>query len=303
MQGSVKLVLEPKKRSLGAFDVRRVLPSSKQRMVGPFIFFDHMGPAEFPAGKGIDVRPHPHVCLATVTYLFEGAMLHRDSLGTEIEITPGAVNWMTAGRGISHSERTPAALETAGHRLHGIQTWVALPKTHEETEPAFVHHPASTLPETIIDGLTVRLIAGTAFGMTSPVDYPHPIFYATVETQTGGRLILPETVEERCFYVVQGAAELNGETYGEGQMVILESGDEPELSVGPDTRVMLAGGAPMDGKRWIDWNFVASSPERIEKAKADWRASIAGGWINTPFTMPPQESEYIPLPGDETSNA
>ena len=292
----VTRVLEPKKRSLGAFDVRRVLPSHQQRMVGPFIFFDHMGPADFPAGKGIDIRPHPHVCLATVTYLFEGKMLHRDSLGTEIEITPGAVNWMTAGKGISHSERTPADIESTGYRLHGIQTWVALPKTHEEVDPDFKHHPADTLPETLIDGLKVRMIAGSGFGMTSPVEYPHPIFYAAIEAQSDGNLPLPEDVIERCFYVVEGSVTFGGKPYSEGQMVILETGGTPELSITKGSKVMLAGGAPMDGRRWIDWNFVASTQERIAQAKADWNASIAGNWTNTPFTMPPNEDEYIPLP-------
>ena len=298
MSDAIKLVLSPKERSLGSFSVRRVLPSHQQKMVGPFIFFDHMGPADFPAGKGVDVRPHPHVCLSTVTYLFEGGMLHRDTLGTEIEITPGAVNWMTAGRGISHSERSPKALEDAGHTLHGIQTWVALPKTHEEIDPAFDHHPADTLPETELNGLQVRMIAGSGFGMTSPVDFPHPIFYAAVETKSGGSLALPEDVIERCAYIVSGTAQIEGETYTEGQMVVFNTGGSPVVTLSPVTRVMLAGGAPMDGRRWIEWNFVASTPERIEQAKADWRASIAGKWEGTPFTMPPNESEHIPLPGD-----
>lgn len=296
MTSLVKRVLEPKKRSLGAFDVRRVLPTAQQKMVGPFIFFDHMGPADFPAGKGIDVRPHPHVCLATVTYLFDGAILHRDTLGTEIEITPGAVNWMTAGKGISHSERTPARLEETGHHLHGIQTWVALPKTHEEIDPDFVHHPADTLPTKSEGGLRIRMIAGTGFGLTSPVEFPHPIFYASVEADTDGRLNLPEDVIERCFYIVSGEATFEGETYTEGQMVILETGGAPELTVKAGSKVMLAGGAPMDGRRWIEWNFVASTPERIEQAKADWQASIDGNWQDTPFSMPPNEDEFIPLP-------
>ena len=294
----IKQVLESKQKSLGAFHVRRVLPSHKQRMVGPFIFFDHMGPADFPVGKGIDVRPHPHVCLATVTYLFEGAMLHRDTLGTEIEITPGAVNWMTAGKGISHSERTPTALEKSGHRLHGIQTWVALPKSHEEVDPDFVHHPADTLPETEIDGMTVRMIAGEGFDMRSPVAFPHPIFYAAVDAPDGGRLSLPEDVEERCVYVVEGHLTCAGETLEEGQMIILESGGTPAITLNAGTKAMLAGGAPMEEKRYIEWNFVASTKERIDQAKADWRASIAGNWQETPFSMPPNEHEYIPLPGD-----
>ncbi len=303
MSGKVKLVLEPKSKSLGAFSVRRVLPSSKQKMVGPFIFFDHMGPAEFKPGSGVDVRPHPHVCLSTVTYLFEGTMLHRDTLGTEIEITPGAVNWMTAGKGISHSERSPEPLMKSGHRLHGIQTWVALPKSHEEIDPDFEHHPADTLPMTDLNGINIRMIAGEGFGLKSPVSFPHPIFYAALESQSGGSLSLPEEVIERAFYVVEGKTSFAGETYTEGQMVILEPGGSPELTLSENTRVMVAGGAPMDGRRWIEWNFVASSPERIEQAKTDWRASIAGNWKDTPFSMPPNEDEYIPLPGDPEADA
>lgn len=249
-------------------------------------------------GGGIDVRPHPHVCLATVTYLFEGAMLHRDTLGTEIEIEPGAVNWMTAGKGISHSERSPEALQQAGHRLHGIQTWVALPKSHEEMDPDFEHFPANAIPQTEIDGLSVRMIAGAAYGLSSPVKFPHPIFYAAIETENGGTIHFPEEVEERCFYVVEGSLSLGGETYTEGQMVILEPGGSPQLAISANARVMLAGGKAMDGRRWIEWNFVASSKERIEKAKADWRSSIDGNWQNTPFSMPPNEDEFILLPED-----
>ncbi|MAK62136.1 MAG: hypothetical protein CMK09_14285 [Ponticaulis sp.] len=303
MSGAPKLVLTSKEKSLGAFTVRRVLPSSKQKTVGPFIFFDHMGPADFPAGSGIDVRPHPHVCLATVTYLFEGAMLHRDTLGTEIEIHPGAVNWMTAGKGIAHSERTPEPHLSKGYHLHGIQTWVALPKSHEECEPRFDHHPAETLPVLVTDGLTIRMIAGSAYGLTSPVDFPHPILYAAVETRSGGTLNLPENVVERCAYVVSGQMETLGTVYEEGQMVIFEPGGAPKITLAENTRVMLAGGAPIDGRRWIEWNFVASSPERIDQAKQDWRASIAGNWVDTPFAMPPNENEYIPLPGDPEAEA
>ena len=299
MGTKVKLVLETKTKSLGSFSVRRVLPSHKQRMVGPFIFFDHMGPASMPPGHGIDVRPHPHIGLSTVTYLFEGSILHRDSLGYEQEITPGAVNWMTAGKGISHSERSPQGVMETGQNLHGIQTWAALPKPHEETEPAFVHHPASTIPDVTVDHVCIRLFAGSAFGVSSPVDYPHPIFYAACSTNDiGGAIDLPTDVEERCFYIVSGQAAFEGKTYTEGQMVILEQGAPSSLHIEPNSIVMLAGGAPMDAPRFIDWNFVSSTKDRLEQAKADWRASIAGNWIDTPFTMPPKENEYIPLPGD-----
>lgn len=298
MSDAIKAVLETKERSLGAFNVRRVLPTHNLKMVGPFIFFDHMGPADFPAGKGIDVRPHPHVCLATVTYLFEGAILHRDTLDTEIEIRPGAVNWMTAGKGISHSERTPEPLFSDGHRLHGIQTWVALPESDEECDPRFDHHPADSLPEKNISGLKVRMIAGSGFDMTSPVDFPHPIFYAAVDASEGGSLKLPEAVEERCAYVVEGSLTFEDTTFTEGQMIVFNPGGSPELSIAAESKVMLAGGAKMDSHRYIEWNFVASTKARIEQAKADWRASAAGNWQNTPFSMPPHESEYIPLPGD-----
>ena len=297
MSSNVKLLLESKQRSLGAFSVRRVLPSHKQRMVGPFIFFDHMGPADFAPGTSVDVRPHPHVCLATITYLFEGGLLHRDTVGTEIEIRPGAANWMTAGKGISHSERSPDDLIKSGQTLHGIQTWVALPKSHEEVDPRFDHHPADTLPEKLINGINTRVIAGSAYEMTSPVDYPHPIIYVAYDAISEGRVDLPD-FEERCLYVVTGEMTFDGQIYTEGQMIILEAGPMPAISLTADTKVMLAGGAPMDGPRYIEWNFVASDKDRIEQAKADWRASIAGGWIDTPFTMPPNEHEYIPLPGD-----
>ena len=250
MTAEIKLVLDTRSKSLGAFSVRRALPDSRQKMVGPFIFFDHIGPAEFPPGKGIDVRPHPHVCLATVTYLFEGAMLHRDTLGTEIEIRPGAVNWMTAGKGISHSERTPKDVEDSGHTLHGIQTWVALPKVHEEMAPDFVHHPADTIPETEINGLSVRVIAGEAYGLTSPVSFPHPILYTAITSKKAGAISMPVDVEERCFYVVEGAVDFSGQTYKDGQMVILETAGEAELHLHDNSKVMLVGGAAMAGFWW-----------------------------------------------------
>ena len=300
---SVKLVLSPKEKSLGDFTVRRVLPSPQLKLVGPFIFFDHMGPAQLAPGRGVGVRPHPHVCLSTVTYLFEGAMLHRDTLGTEIEIRPGAVNLMTAGKGISHSERSPEALLETGHPLHGIQTWLALPQEFEEMDPRFDHYPAADLPETVIDNVTIRMIMGEGYDLASPVAFPHPTFYASVHTDAGGSIPLPEAVTERAFYVVEGSAEFEGTTYSEGQMAVLETGAVPPLTLGANTKVMIAGGEPMDGRRWIEWNFVASSKERIEQAKADWRASIAGGWTDTPFTMPPKENEYIPLPGDPEADA
>lgn len=298
MSELIDLVIAPKTKDLGGFHVRRLLPYHKRRMVGPFIFFDHIGPAEFEPGNGINVRPHPHIGLATVTYLFEGEILHRDTEGNELPITPGAVNWMTAGRGISHSERTRDEVRASGSRLHGIQTWVALPLSHEETEPGFIHHPADTLPTFEIDRAKGRLIAGSGYGYTSPVEFPHPIFYATFETESASALPLPDGVEELCFYVATGQATFDGTSFSEGEMAVLKSNVDGAISIAAGTRLVIAGGAPIPEPRFIEWNFVSSSKERIEKAKADWRLSAERWWTDAPFAMPPNENEYIPLPGD-----
>ncbi len=299
MTNMIERVIDPRGKDLGGFEVRRVLPHHARKTVGPFIFFDHLGPADFAPGKGIDVRPHPHIGLATVTYLFDGALFHRDTLGNEIVIEPGAVNWMTAGRGISHSERTPDFQRTNGHRIHAIQTWVALPRDHEEDDPAFVHHPAGTLPVFDLGGAKARLIAGDAFGHTSPVEFAHEILYLAVTTgDTAAKFTLPAICEERAIYLVDGAARLDGEEAAQQTLSILTPDTEPDIHLEPHTRIMIAGGAPMDGKRHIEWNFVSSRPERIDQAKADWRASAYGNWQDTSFGMPPKESEYIPLPGD-----
>jgi redox-sensitive bicupin YhaK (pirin superfamily) len=286
----IETVLLPRSHDVGGFEVRRALPAQQRQMVGPFIFFDQMGPGEFLAGQGLDVRPHPHIGLATVTYLFEGEILHRDSLGSIQPIRPGDVNWMTAGRGIAHSERTDAGLRDRRNRLFGIQSWVALPKADEETAPAFVHHPAATLPAVREGGLQLRLIAGTGWGLASPVVVSSPLFYADVALTPAAALPLPDEHEERGAYVVEGAVEAGGVSFEAGRMLLFRAGDRLALRAGPQgARLLLLGGASMDGPRFIFWNFVSSSHERIEQAKADWKSGhftkVAG-----------DEQEFIPLP-------
>lgn len=284
----VDLVIQPRARDIGSFSVRRSLPSARRRLVGPFIFFDHMGPVDFQPGQGIDVRPHPHIGLATVTYLFEGEILHRDSLGVVQPITPGAVNWMIAGKGIVHSERTDPDLRQRARRLHGIQTWVALPLDDEQCAPGFAHHPGETLPEISLPGVTLRLIIGTAFGHTSPVEALSPMFYLDAAVEAGAALRLPEEHAERAVYVVSGALTIAGQEFKDGSMIILEDAAAPEIIAGEKTRAMLLGGAPIDGARLIWWNFVASNDGLLEKAKADWKAGR--------FDTIPGETEFIPLP-------
>ncbi len=281
-------------RDLGGFSVARVLPQAALRHVGPFVFFDHLGPAEFAPGSGIDVRPHPHIGLATVTYLFEGALGHRDSLGTVVDIEPGAVNWMTAGRGIVHSERTPPGARAAGQRMHGIQSWVALPDDHAEAEPGFAHHPAATLPSIAFGGAKRTLIAGTAFHATSPVNALSPMFYIDIDAEAGASVALPGEHEERAVYVVSGAVELDGTRYAAGTMVVVAPGGEIAFTTSEPTRAMLLGGRSV-GPRHIEWNFVSGSRERIEAAKAEW---IAGR-----FPRVPGETEFIPLPGSPAAVA
>ena len=281
-----------KAKDLGGFSVSRLLPHHSRRMVGPFVFFDHLGPADFPPAKGIDVRPHPHIGLSTVTYLFEGSFRHRDSLGTVQDIGPGAVNWMTAGRGIAHSERTPPDLRAAGHRVHGIQTWVALPKPNEEDAPAFVHHPAESIPEVSLPGGSARVIAGTMWGATSPVQFPHPIIYAELHLDAGARIPLDPVWGERAVYIVSGDARLEGEPAGSGDFLVLADGAETVLEATGPVHAMVAGGAAMDGSRTIWWNLVSSEQERIEAAKAAWAADPFG----PPWGPIPDESEFIPLP-------
>jgi redox-sensitive bicupin YhaK (pirin superfamily) len=281
-------LLKPHVRDLGGFQVRRTLPSAVAQTVGPFIFFDHMGPVTFAPGEGMDVRPHPHIGLATVTYLFDGEIVHRDSLGSVQAIRPGDVNWMTAGRGIVHSERTPAERRASGGPSHGIQTWVALPKAHEATEPSFSHHPAATLPQLQRPGVTMTVIAGTAFGHASPVKVFSGTLYVAIALEPGATLEIPPEHEERAVYVVSGDVALDGEAVPEAHMALLEPGQTVTLAAGSAARVMLLGGEPADGHRAIYWNFVASDRATIEDAKARWEADQ--------FPHVPGETERIPLP-------
>jgi hypothetical protein len=282
-------VIDARARDLGGFTVGRVLPSTARKLVGPFIFFDHMGPAAFPPGRGIDVRPHPHIGLATVTYLFAGEIVHRDSLGSHQPIRPGDVNWMTAGRGITHSERTGLELRQAGSRLDGLQLWVALPRRHEETEPQFHHHPARDLPAVAVLGTQVRVLAGEAYGAASPVKTFSPLFYVDAQIPAGGELPLPDGYEERAAYVVSGTVECGDEQAERGRMLVFTPGVSVALRAVSDARVALIGGAPIDGERHIFWNFVSSSQARIEQAKRDWQEGRFP-------KVPGDEQEFIPLP-------
>jgi redox-sensitive bicupin YhaK (pirin superfamily) len=290
--GSVpETVIVAPMRDLGdGFRVRRALPSVRRRMVGSFVFFDQMGPAAFRFGEGLDVRPHPHIGLATVTYLFEGEILHRDSLGNVQRILPGEVNWMTAGRGIVHSERTPAEVRARGGSLFGIQLWVALPKKHEEIAPSFTHTPASALPVLEDRGIHARVVLGTLHGERSPVALLSGIFYAAVTLQPGARFPLPAGQEERAAYVAEGAVSVAGEPFEAGALLVFRPGDEVTIDARAATRLLVLGGDRADGPRHIFWNFVSSSRERIEAAKADWRAGR--------FGQVPGETELIPLPED-----
>lgn len=289
MSAAVDIVIEPRARDLGDFEVRRVLPSAKRREVGPFVFFDHMGPVVFGAGKGINVRPHPHIGLATVTYLFDGAILHRDSLGTELSIEPGAVNWMVAGRGIVHSERTSDEDLKRDVPMEGIQAWIGLPVADEETDPSFAHHAADDLPMFARGDVRYRIIAGNAFGQEAPVRVFSPIFYLHGEAPAGAAIDLPDDHEERAIYVVSGEITVDGEIYDGGKMLVFATGATPDITAAADTRFMQLGGAPLDGERTIWWNFVSSDTDRMEAAKARWKS---GGFE----VVPGDEEEFIPLP-------
>ena len=289
----VDAVILPPVRDLGdGFSVRRALPSAQRRMVGPFIFFDQMGPAAFTGDQALDVRPHPHIGLATVTYLLDGEIMHHDSLGSAQAIRPGEVNWMTAGQGIVHSERTPASQRGVGASLFGLQTWVALPKAHEETAPAFRHFAASAIPVAEDAGTRLTLIAGSADGLTSPVETFSDMIYGDLTLAPGARYRFAAEHIERAVYVVSGALRVEGQegTFGATQLVVLKPGAEVVLTTDQATRLMLVGGEPFPEKRYIYWNFVSSSVERIEQAKADWRANR--------FARVPGDDEFIPLPAD-----
>lgn len=285
----IDLTIIPREKDLGdGFIVHRILPYATRRMVGPFIFLDHMGPVQFKSGDGIDVRPHPHIGLATVTYLFEGEIIHKDTLGSDQAITPGDVNWMTAGRGIAHSERTGSDERGHLHNVHGLQSWVALPIDHEECEPEFFHHKSETLPEVNIPGIKLRIIAGTAYGQKSPAKIYSPLFYVEAKLAAGESLTLPKEYSERAAYVISGELETDGDVIKALSMAVFEKG-EAVIKAKTDTHVMLLGGEPFAEPRYIYWNFVSSSQERLDKAKLDWKEGRFG-------KVPGDENEFIPLP-------
>ena len=292
---SIETIIVPRARDLGGFEVRRALPSPQRQMVGPFIFFDQAGPAEFITGKGIDVRPHPHIGLATVTYLYEGEFQHRDSIGTNQMIYPGEVNWMIAGNGVTHSERTSAATRTHPHKLFGIQTWVALPEEHEDTEAAFEHHSKQALPYLAAEGKGVRLIIGNAYGERAPVKTFSEMFYADAVLEAGSLLPLPDNHEDRGIYVVLGSVEISGDEFESGRMMVFRPGDTITVKAGPaGARLILLGGETLGGPRYIWWNFVASSKDKIDHAKEAWRQ---GDFEHGRFQLPAGDTdEYIPLP-------
>ena len=285
---ALETVIMPRPRDIGGFEVRRVLPSARRRSVGPFVFFDQMGPAELAPGAGIDVRPHPHIGLATVTYLFAGSIVHRDSLGSVQTIEPGAVNWMTAGRGIVHSERSDVELRKHRQKLYGTQIWVALPKQHEETDPDFTHYAAAALPVIEGEGKSIHVIAGSLFGKTSPVKIFSALFYADATLQPGASLPLDNEHEERAIYLLEGVVEIAGQLFEPGRLLVFSSGDAITVKATAAARILLLGGEPLDGPRYLWWNFVSSSRERIEQAKADWKAGR--------FAPVPGDAEFIPLP-------
>ena len=286
---AIERVIVPRTSDLGGFEIRRALPAARRRMVGPFIFLDHMGPAVFRSGQGLDVRPHPHIGLATVTFLFDGEIIHRDSLGTLAAIRPGDVNWMTAGRGIAHSERTGDARRASGGALHGLQCWVALPAASEETMPAFAHHGADELPVVAGEGKTVRIVAGRMFERQSPVEAASDTIFADVALDAGARLPLDANHEERALYILAGELDIAGDRFGPGRLLVFRPGDPITIRAVRPAHFVALGGAAMDGPRHIWWNFVSSRKERIEQAKADWKArrfdSVSG-----------DEAEFIPLP-------
>ncbi len=292
---AIETLIIPRAHDLGGFEVRRALPTAKRQLVGPFIFFDQMGPAEFITDGGIDVRPHPHIGLATVTYLLQGEFQHRDSLGTNQMIYPGEVNLMTAGRGITHSERTSADTRATRHSLFGVQTWLALPEEHEDTEPAFEHTGKDALPFLEAEGKSVRLVLGSAWGEHSPVHTHSELFYADAVLDAGSQLPLPDNHEDRGLYVLSGEVSVAGQTFEAGQMAVFRPGDRISVRAGNrGARLTLLGGATLNGPRHIWWNFVSSSRDKIDAAKHAWQQ---GDWENGPFQLPPgDDSEFIPLP-------
>ena len=289
--GAIEQSIHGRTRDLGGFEVRRVLPAFPRQRVGPFIFFDHFGPVAFPPGQGMDVRPHPHIGLATVTYLFEGEILHRDSLGSRQPIQPGDVNWMVAGKGIVHSERTPADVRAQGGSMHGLQLWIALPTEAEEAEPRFEHHAMAGLPVVRRPGATLRVIAGSAYGQTAPVGVLSPTLYVDVTLAPGASVAVDAEHEDRAVYVVDGTVVCAGQRLVPGALTVLRAGADVSLSSEGGARAVLIGGAPLPGVRHIEWNFVSSSAARLQRAKDDWRAGRFP-------KVPGDDVEFIPLPPD-----
>lgn len=286
---AIEQVIVPRARDLGGFEVRRALPAAGRQMIGPFIFFDQMGPSEFLLGDGIDVRPHPHIGLATVTYLFDGEIMHRDSLGTEQPIRPGELNLMSAGNGVVHSERTGVEERQRPSRLFGIQAWAALPRSHEETNATFAHYETGDLPRIEGEGKRVRIVMGEMFERTSPAAFPHPAFYAEAVLAPGAVLPLDAEYDERAVFIVSGEIDIAGDVFGSGRLLVFRPGDRISILANSNARLIVLGGEPMDGPRHIWWNFVSSSPDRIEAAKEDWRQGRFD-------TVPGDEVEFIPLP-------
>ena len=286
---SIQQIVSPHTKDLGGFEARRSLPQAEQTLVGPFIFFDHLGPATFSPGKGVDVRPHPHINLATVTYLFEGALMHRDSIGSVQKILPGAVNWMTAGKGIVHSERSPEDSRDTSHTLHAIQTWLALPAESEETDPSFYHYAATDLPQWTENGATIKVIAGTGYDRESPVKVHSPTLYLDVQLSPGGHFALPPNYTERAVYSVTPGLSIDGKPLEEHKLAVLAAGESVKIAADTAARCIVIGGEPI-GRRAKWWNFVSSRPERIEQAKQDWQSQN--------FAAVPEEDDYIPLPDD-----
>lgn len=283
---AIKTVLKPREKDIGDFSVRRALPFLQQRSIGPWVFFDHFGPVSFQPGEGINVRPHPHINLATVTYLFEGEIYHRDTLGNTLPIHPGAINLMVAGKGIAHSERTRDELRKTGYNLHGLQLWHALPEEFEEVEPAFYHTPADDIPMVELEGVTIRVMMGSAFGVTSPVKTFSPNLYLEAEMKDGAHFDIPEA-EELGIYVVKGEGEIDGEIAPINAMTVLTT-EAKRITARGETRLAIIGGAPL-GHRHLSWNFVSSRKERIEQAKQDWKNGVFGD-------VPGDDDEFIPLP-------
>ena len=292
---AIETVILPRARDLGGFEVKRALPAPQRQMVGPFIFFDQAGPAEFLTGQGVDVRPHPHIGLGTVTFLYRGDFHHRDSIGTDQVILPGAVNWMVAGKGVTHSERTSAVGRQGPHSLYGIQTWIALPENREEMDPIFEHHGAETLPEFEAEGISARLILGNAYGETAPATLYSETFYLDVVLAPGARFPLPDDHEDRGIYITEGSVTIAGDTFGAGRMMVFRPGDAITVAAGAQgARLMALGGATLNGPRYMWWNFVASSREKIAHAREEWRAA---NWGEGQFELPPgDDHEHIPAP-------